>query len=99
MTLSEIVYQIDGNLEVRTEGSVYRANLYDNTKTLVIVIKKEKETDERSEHEATAIGKTSEEALINLTHLLKGSVIAHDFPLMWTTSTHSLRIPETLTPN
>lgn len=98
MTLDEVVYQIEGKLEVvRDINPVMDCEVLLKDKiselTMVVVVKDGlvKET-----LEARATGVTEEEAKCNLVQLLRGNILRYDVPVMWTSSTVSLRIPPTL---
>ncbi len=94
MTLQEVVYQIDGKLELKFQPDNSSAMaLLDNTNEPAMV----RLASNRQEVEARATGRTPSEAEGNLVKLLRGNILKHEWPVMWTTSTASLRIPETLT--
>ena len=48
------------------------------------------------EVEARAIGATPPEAHYNLVKLLRGNILTHKWPLMWTFSAALLRVPDSL---
>jgi hypothetical protein len=99
MTLEEVVYQIDGKIETgqspAEDGAPHTIKLLDNTGDVAVVNLAGEEA--RPQANATAAGKTPEEARQKLVALLKGGILLHDWPVMWKTHTTSLRIPETLT--
>ncbi len=99
MTLSEVAYQIDGELKIETvndQGAVYKATLLDNMRDPAIV-KYRGDHTRPSDTEAIAIGMTESEALQKLVDLLKGNILEFRFPIMWTDYSQILRIPITLT--
>jgi len=100
MTLQELIYQIDGKLEHKfLPDNNSRVVLLDNLGGPAKVLRPVGPSNEwhREEVEAFASGKTPDEARINLVAILSGNVLKHDWPVMWTSTTVSLRIPETLT--
>lgn len=93
MTLQEIVYQIDGklNVEFQPDNST-SVVLLDNTQEPAKV----KMTSDRKEVEARATGRTPSEAEDNLVKLLRGNILKHEWPVMWTSTSAMLRIPDSL---
>ena len=99
MTLAEVVYQIDGCLETSTNpDGTHKMVLKDNVHQPARVLRTVGPTNEgsREEVEAATTGATLDEARTNLTALLRGNILKHDWPAMWTSSTATLRIPRSL---
>ena len=100
MTLEEVAYQIDGELRVERiedgEGGVlFKLVLFDNANEVAVIQFRGDQTSPK-DVEAVATGNTIFEARKNLVNLLRGNILRHDWPIMWTTSTLSIRIPKTL---
>ncbi len=99
MNLAEIVYQIDGKLRREFQpDNTCKVTLIDNTGEVAQVRRSVGPTNEwRTEQvEAVATGKTPDEAEVELVNLMRGNVLIHNWPIMWTSSTSVLRIPDTL---
>jgi hypothetical protein len=93
ITLDEIVYQIDGKLDLKSNpDNSSKVTLLDNINEPAIV----RIISDCKEVEASAEGRTPAEAKFNLVKLLRGNILKHDWPVMWTSSTAMLRIPDSL---
>lgn len=93
MTLEEVVYQVDGKLELKyNPDDSCTLTLLDNINDPAVV----RVISDRSEVEASATGRTPGEAKHNLVKLLRGNILKHEWPVMWTSTTSSLRIPDSL---
>lgn len=94
MTLEDIVYQIDGKLEISFSPDKKEccAVIRDNTgaPALVYLI------SERRQMEARAKGATPEEARKNLVGMLRGNILEHQWNQVWINAQALLRIPESL---
>ena len=94
MTLSELVYQIDGEVKIETvndQGAAFIATLLDNLREPTIV--RFSGENRPPSQEAVGIGGTEREASENLVDLVEGSYLVHSWPVMWTSSEQTLRIP------
>lgn len=100
MILDEVVYQIEGRLEVSEvaekggKRAVIQVMLLDNTGTpAAIYFTKENKV----QVDAMATGRTLEEARQKLADIMKGNLLLHDRPIGGKAITETLRIPHTLT--
>lgn len=95
MNLLDIAYQIDGILESKFNPDyTCKVTLLDNIHEPAVVVRP---AGQGGEVEASATGATRTEAESNLVELLRGNILKHEWPVMWTCTTVLLRIPPTLT--
>jgi len=93
MTLDEVVYQIDGKLELKyNPDNSCKLTLLDNIHDPAVV----RVISDCNEVVASVEGRTPSEAKDNLVKLLRGNTLKHEWPVMWTSSTAVLRIPDSL---
>lgn len=88
INLDEIVYQVNGRLDVGPNCEIV---LRDNIDNPVVV-----RLGDGSEVEARATGSTIEEARYNLVVLLRGRVLRHQWPVPWDFSSAYTRVPDSL---
>lgn len=105
MDLTDIVYIIDGSLEVTEhsdasgDGLDYVATLFDNIHDPCMVqgegLRPEPGSTWRYA-KAFASGPSQADALEALVRRIAGNSLGHDWPVMWKSTTEWLRIPPTL---
>ena len=106
MDLSDVLYVIDGSLEVEelrqptAEGHRFRATLYDNIHDPCMLQGEGLRPEPGSEWKyatATATGLLRRDSLEALARRIAGNTLGHDFPVMCKSVTEWMRIPPTLT--
>lgn len=105
MDLTDVIYIIDGSLEVvehpdaSGDGLDYVATLYDNIHDPCMVqgegLRPEPGSTWRYA-KAIASGPSQEQALEALVKRIAGNSLGHDWPVMWKSVTEWMRIPPTL---
>lgn len=96
MTLDELAYQIEGELDLRFRpGNSCELVLLDNVGEPAKILPFSA-IKSRDEIPAMATGKTPEEAKVNLVNLLRGKILQYEMLVWYATRDLILRIPETL---